>query len=378
MAELKPYNPSLRDRLAAMLMGDAKATPVRRKFVEGALGSTGLGNTGVGLADFSPVGPALSFSDEVHKGDPQGAAMAIMPLPAASRAKALSGALSQAQRHIPGKPDTVNIPGTGEVQAAPIKELEESAEAYMRSVGRPGAHRIEEYPEFDVEQAKRIAQAFEDMKHDPTNPEVKRAYEAMIEETLAQYNSIKGTGLDIQFMKPGMKDPYAASPAMGYADIIENGHLWTFPTDLGHGTLNEVDNNPLLKRVGKVGDLENATANDAFRVVHDLYGHFAGGNPFFRHKGEERAWINHSGMYSDEARPAMTTETRGQNSWLNFGPYAEANKTANAAETTYADQKVGLLPKWAQEIIRKSGVASIAALPVSMQLAIALSQEPAE
>jgi hypothetical protein len=49
-------------------------------------------------------------------------------------------------------------------------------------------------------------------------------------------------------------------------------------------------------------------------------------------------------MYSDEARPAMTTETRGQNSWVNFGPHGEANRKASAADTIYADQKVGLLP----------------------------------
>lgn len=42
----------------------------------------------------------------------------------------------------------------------------------------------------------------------------------------------------------------------------------------------------------------------------------------------------------------MTTETRGQNSWLNFGPYAEHNKNASARDTVYADQKVGLMPDW--------------------------------
>jgi hypothetical protein len=51
-------------------------------------------------------------------------------------------------------------------------------------------------------------------------------------------------------------------------------------------------------------------------------------------------------MYSDLARPAMTTETRGQNSWVNYGPHGESNRAASAADTTYAPQKVGLMPEW--------------------------------
>ena len=45
----------------------------------------------------------------------------------------------------------------------------------------------------------------------------------------------------------------------------------------------------------------------------------------------------------------MTTETRGQNSWLNYGPHGEANRTASSAETIFAPQKVGLMPEWASE-----------------------------
>jgi hypothetical protein len=76
------------------------------------------------------------------------------------------------------------------------------------------------------------------------------------------------------------------------------------------------------------------------------YGHFAYGNPFFRAPGEERAWALHSGMYSPEARRAMTSETRGQNSWLNYGPHGEANRTASTPDTIFADQKTGLMPEW--------------------------------
>lgn len=61
--------------------------------------------------------------------------------------------------------------------------------------------------------------------------------------------------------------------------------------------------------------------NDMFRAVHDYHGHYLTGRDFSRH-GEEAAWTRHSRMYSDLARSAMTSETRGQNSvfiWLNGG-----------------------------------------------------------
>ena len=177
---------------------------------------------------------------------------------------------------------------------------------------------------------------------------VARSYDALIDETLAQGRALQDAGVDIRFLKEGMSDPYAKSPAMGYADLVRNNRLYVFPTDFGFGSSAAFDpvDNPLLKGIGKFGDKPNAVANDAFRAVHDLFGHFAPGNPFFRHKGEDRAWNVHARMFSPEARGAMTTETRGQNSWLNFGPYGEFNKTASGADTRYADQKIGLLPDW--------------------------------
>ena len=44
---------------------------------------------------------------------------------------------------------------------------------------------------------------------------------------------------------------------------------------------------------------------------------------------------------------AMTSETRGQNSWLNFNPASgERNRKARTKNSTFADQKVGILPHW--------------------------------
>lgn len=70
--------------------------------------------------------------------------------------------------------------------------------------------------------------------------------------------------------------------------------------------------------------------NNKFRAVHDFFGHAASGRGFLA-DGEEAAWVSHSGMFSPNARRAMTTETRGQNSYYN-------------AYNNFAEQKAFLLP----------------------------------
>lgn len=250
-------------------------------------------------------------------------------------------------KSVPGKPETVNIPGFGKVEARPVPEIEKAAADYMKSIGRPGEHTVSEFKPLNEEYAARVADAFERMKHSPGDPEVRRSYEALMDETMAQYRAAKDTGIDFKFMKEGQADPYAASPALGYEDIVNRGRLWVYPTEQGFGSTDSiVASNPLVKGAGRVGDKPDAVINDAFRVIHDLYGHYGPGNPFFRAPGEERAYQLHSRMFSPEALPAATAETRGQNSWVNYGPYGEANRRALGSETIFADQKTGMMPSW--------------------------------
>ena len=203
------------------------------------------------------------------------------------------------------------------------------------------------YAKVDVKRAERIAAAYDKMKHDPENPEVKRAYAAMIEETLQQYRDIMKTGLKVEFI--GDVDPYAASPRLAIMDVVDNNHMWVFPTEGGFGSSElDISGNPLLAETEFKISGKPAVANDIFRVVHDYFGHIANGVGF-RADGEENAWREHASMYSPLARRAMTTETRGQNSWVNYGPNGEANQTASSADTVYADQKTGLLPDWVSE-----------------------------
>ena len=246
-----------------------------------------------------------------------------------------------------GKPAAVRIDGE-RYSSREIAEIKRAEENYIKEAGIDVPDYLR-YPDQDEKRAKLIAAAYERMKNNPDDPEVKRAYDALIEETMAQYEALKETGINFTFLKPDMPDPYAASPALGYKDVIENRNLTVFPTDFGYGSDAAFDasGNPMLTKVGRVGDKEDAVANDAFRVVHDAFGHLGSGNPQFRSAGEERAFLQHSRMYSPEARRAMAAETRGQNSLVNFGPYANQNRGASGADTIYADQKVGIMPDWA-------------------------------
>lgn len=195
----------------------------------------------------------------------------------------------------------------------------------------------------NVERGSRIAQAFEDMKHNPNNPEVKDAYNALINETKDQFKKMIGSGVRISRIEPGQENPYKSSKDLS-EDISNNNHIHYYPTEQGFGTQNKITDNPLLQDTGIKDNDKPLLANDLFRIVHDYFGHASEGNTFGP-KGEENAWRKHMPMFSPEAQKALTTETRGQNSWVNYGPLGEQNR-ANPSKTTYADQKVGILPDW--------------------------------
>ena len=249
-----------------------------------------------------------------------------------------------------GGPSQVDIPGVGLVRVGKFQPAVEAAQAYMARAGLP-YNPPQQFARVDPDRARRIAGEYDRMAHDPSNPEVRAAYDAMIAETVAQYRAILDTGLQVEFIDYARDgDPYAASPRLAIQDVIENNHLWVFSTADGFGSNADFnpDQNPLLRDTGFSISGKPALANDLFRVVHDYFGHVKNGVGF-RADGEENAWRAHSAMYSPLARRAMTSETRGQNSWVNFGPSAAANRNASAANTVYADQKTGLLPEWVSE-----------------------------
>ena len=218
--------------------------------------------------------------------------------------------------------------------------------------------RQSEYVEVDEDRAKRIADAYEQMANDPQNPKVKEAYQELIKQTIAQYQALVDAGYKFWFMDLNIPNnvDYASSPYNALRDMRENKEMGVFPTTDGYGasglTELDVENNPLLADTGIQwpvggldGEMKNVLANDLFRAVHDAFGHGLEGSGF-RARGEENAWQAHVRLFTGPAIAALTSETRGQNSWLNYGPNGETNKTAKVEDTVFAEQKVGLMPEF--------------------------------
>lgn len=213
---------------------------------------------------------------------------------------------------------------------------EDVANAYAERKGfnPPIAH---EPVKVNKDFATSVAKAYDQLKHDPSNPTVKSAYEALINEVGDQFAHItKEGGLQVEpWTKKGQ--PYANSKEMT-ADVRNNNHLYYFPTESGFGSGESADH-PLL-RTGQSG----LPANDELRIVHDYLAHALGGHSFGPN-GEENAFLEHAKLLSPEARKALATETRGQNSWVNFGPHSQLP----VSERPFAPQKAGLLPDYMQE-----------------------------
>lgn len=199
----------------------------------------------------------------------------------------------------------------------PNTELRQVAAEYCASVGLPApiqGHNVA----VDQTRAEHIACAYSKLAvHGGRS--TWRAYVQMIAEVEAQYRWLLDHGYTFTFTDG---DPYPDSAAM-CADVRENKHLNVY-------------------RGGDPHPCFSPRENEIFRAVHDIFGHAAEGYQFGP-RGEENAWVHHSMMFSPLAQRALTTETRGQNSWVNYGPHS----TLPVRDRPYARQKANLLPAWA-------------------------------
>jgi hypothetical protein len=250
------------------------------------------------------------------------------------------------------------LAGAPQVKGAsgPDARLVAVAEQYARDNGID-LRRQAKYVKVDPARAERIADAYEAMSHAPNDPKVRAAYNELIRQTVAQYRALEKAGYKFWFIDlstPEGQD-YSSTPWNAMRDIRANQSMGVFPTEDGFGTKDDFspDANPLLADTGirwpwgsPNGPLRTVYANDLFRAVHDAFGHGIEGSGF-RADGEENAWQAHVRLFTGDAVGAITTETRGQNSWLNYGPFGENNRTAKVEDTVFADQKTGLMPEWA-------------------------------
>jgi hypothetical protein len=150
---------------------------------------------------------------------------------------------------------------------------------------------------------------------------MEKAYRQMAKETDEQFQRLP---YNFSYHRTG-EGNYNGAKDMA-SDVHGNKHLYVYQGGDKHDFLHNVDPQSGLNE------------NEKFRAVHDLLGHAIYGNEFGP-KGEEMAWAVHQQMYSPLARMAMTAETRGQNSVVNYSPLnaklkqtiAEYERVANEA-----------------------------------------------
>jgi len=129
-------------------------------------------------------------------------------------------------------------------------------------------------------------------------------YGQLGQEVGEQFDELARSGLQMTFHRGDLN--YADSDAMRM-DLFGNRNLDVFRGGDRHDYLNVVD------------PVTGLNTNEKFRAVHDAIGHGAE-RTTFGPVGEEKAFGIHSQTFSPAARFALASETRGQNSVVNYTP----------------------------------------------------------
>jgi hypothetical protein len=214
----------------------------------------------------------------------------------------------------------------------PIEWLQGGIDVYNMMHNRPPARRGHYVP-VDTDLARKIASAFDNNPLWDKGAFTSACYIRLMEELDAQFQFARDwLRVTIEpWRDETVEQPYQNSSEM-VEDVRTNHHLYVFMGGEEH---------PLLG----CGYNTEFTFTAVFRAVHDLFGHAAEGFEFGP-RGEENAWIHHSMMVSKQAQIALTTETRGANSWVNFfGDHEQLPPR----ERPYAQQKCMVLPAWCCE-----------------------------
>jgi hypothetical protein len=204
-------------------------------------------------------------------------------------------------------------------QFDPVNEIADAASSYMGGKWRAPN------PQQQVDHQRGHAQAlaYRDALEAPQSPTIESSYAAMREHVNKQYDYLTR--------------PKEAG-GMGFTAEFTDDDPYPNPSDMASDV-----------RAGRIKAMKTATTgghayfsneeNDRFRAVHDVFGHAAIGRGFSRH-GEEAAFLAHQQMFPKEAHEALVSETRGQNSWLNY------SGTGDFPDQT---KKLIGLPDWASQ-----------------------------
>lgn len=200
------------------------------------------------------------------------------------------------------------------------------------------------------ELAQRIGQAYDALPRYSSGAAACE-YAALAAQVKLQADFLRAHGYDFAVYR-GEGEPYANSKAMRH-DLKTQRVIYIKPTTDAFGSEPfehhfdylgnplRTDANPLLRWTTYGNRDQPILVNDLFRWVHDVFGHGIRAHEFGP-VGEENAYREHRLMFSDIALGALTTETRGTNSWFNF--------VGDGVRFTYP--KCAVLPEWAKELYK--------------------------
>lgn len=195
-------------------------------------------------------------------------------------------------------------------------DIPESSLVKQSAIGRTQQLAVDGSPEYKTAVFDAYAQQMPDVLEQAGAKNyddlMEKAYRQLAKETDDQFKALP---YNFSYHRAG-EGNYNGAMDMA-SDVHGNKHLYVYQGGDKHDFLNRVD------------PASGLNENEKFRAVHDLLGHAIYGNQFGP-KGEEMAWAIHSQMYSPLARLAMTAETRGQNSMVNYSPL-NANLKAELA-----------------------------------------------
>jgi hypothetical protein len=144
---------------------------------------------------------------------------------------------------------------------------------------------------------------------------MKASYGAATRETADQFGKIPNK---VEFWGP---DEYMQKDYLARAQQLGMKPAELMRQELSQGKPFQVfkDQTNPHPYLAEVDPATGVNANEKFRAVHDYFGHLGTKTPnTFGPKGEENAWMAHRQMFSPLAEPALTAETRGQNSYVNY------------------------------------------------------------
>lgn len=209
--------------------------------------------------------------------------------------------------------------GTTILTSGPMMDIRRIARDYC---DRSGIGRVAERNPIrcDATFHRSVASAYDRLVSDVLGDTL-RAYTALIGEVDSQFMALQDAGIRFISFGDNYADPYGNRSDAMATDVIWNRRLFVYSGGSDH---------PILSR----------SENWRFRAVHDVFGHAMHGYSFGPN-GEESAYRCHSAMFSPIACKALATETRGQNSWVNFGPHSHLPRS----ERPFAIQKAAILPE---------------------------------